>query len=85
LYGIENIFQSPLYPCCTLFAGLAFFALGSNYWGRCYAIGLAFFGVAIVRTWDLGWAPLEFGVIWALTLGVVGLRLRRLGRDRGTK
>jgi tRNA A-37 threonylcarbamoyl transferase component Bud32 len=82
LYGIENIFQSPLYPFCTLFAGLSFFALGSNYWGQCYLIGLAFFGLSIVMVWNLDWAPLEFGLLWALTLGAIGLRLHRLGAAR---
>ena len=34
------------YPFISLISGLAFFIMGANYWGRCYAIGLAFFVAA---------------------------------------
>jgi S1/P1 Nuclease len=31
--------------------------------------------------YDLRWAPIEFGVVWAAALGTIGLRLRRLAAD----
>jgi hypothetical protein len=55
--------------------------MGGNYWGRCYAIGLAFFVIGMVMPLDMQWAPLEFGVLWSTVLVVVGLRLRTLGED----
>ena len=58
---------------------MAFFIMGSNYWGRCYAIGVAFFGLAAVMPTNLDLAPLEFGVAWSLTFVVIGLHVRRLG------
>jgi len=38
------------YPFSALISGLAFFTMGSNYWGRCYAIGLAFFTAAVASS-----------------------------------
>ena len=67
-----------LYPISSLLSGLAFFIMGCNYWGRCYAIGLAFLLFAIISTFDLRWAPLEFGVLWSVALTSVGFRLRKL-------
>jgi hypothetical protein len=61
-------------------SGLAFFIMGSNYWGRCYAFGLAFWALAALMPMHLEWAPLEFGLLWSVTLTLVGLHLRRLGR-----
>ena len=37
-----------LYPIITMLSGLAFFTMGSNYWGRCYAVGAAFFVLAVL-------------------------------------
>jgi predicted Ser/Thr protein kinase len=68
-----------LYPSSAILTGLAFFVMGSNYWGRCYALGLAFFALALVMPWNLAWAPLEFGALWSLTLVLIGLHVRRLG------
>jgi serine/threonine protein kinase len=68
-----------LYPFSSLLSGLAFFVMGSNYWGRLYAVGVAFMVLAIVSTWHLAWAPLEFGVMWAIALCSLGWRLHRLG------
>src|SRR5207302_1245020 len=36
-----------LFAVWALFAGMAFFAMGGGYWGRCYAMGAAFFAGAI--------------------------------------
>lgn len=43
--------------------------------------GSAFLGLAFVMAADLRWAALEFGAAWAAVLVVLGLRLRRLGRQ----
>jgi hypothetical protein len=61
---------------------MAFFALGSNFWGKLYAVGAAFFVLALVMVLDLRWATLEFGGLWGLTLGLIGLRLRWLGQQK---
>jgi hypothetical protein len=81
-YGAEKMYASLslLYPCWALLAGLAFFVMGSSYWGRCYAVGVAFFALSLIMPLWPEWAPLELGVLWALTLGGIGMRLRRLGR-----
>jgi serine/threonine-protein kinase len=73
-----------LYPSLAAITGLVFCVMGSSYWGWCYAFGLAFYGLAFLMTADLRWGPLEFGVLWAVVLTVIGLRLHRLGRDRRT-
>jgi eukaryotic-like serine/threonine-protein kinase len=70
-----------LYPYSAMASGLAFFIMGSNYWGRCYAFGLAFWALAALMPLHLEWAPLEFGLLWSGTLTLVGLHLRRLGRE----
>jgi serine/threonine protein kinase len=69
------------YPFISLTAGLAFFTMGSNYWGKCYAIGLAFFGIAALMPFHLEWAPLEFGLLWGVSLTILGLHLRGLARQ----
>ncbi len=69
-----------LYPFSAVLSGLAFFVMGSNYWGRCYALGLLFFGLAFTMTFALWLAPLAFGVLWTVALVALGLHLRRLGR-----
>ena len=68
-----------LYPYSALVSGLAFFVMGSNYWGRCYAFGVAFWVTALLMPLHLEWAPLEFGLLWSGTLTALGLHLRRLG------
>ncbi len=73
------------YPFLAILSGLAFFIMGNNYWGRCYAIGLAFFGLACVMPFKLEWSPLMFGVFWAGTLTMLGLHLRSLGRKKETE
>jgi serine/threonine-protein kinase len=67
------------YPSSALLAALAFFAMGSSFWGRCYAIGLAFLALALVMPRQLELAPLLFGLLWGATLALLGLHLRRLG------
>ncbi len=55
--------------------------LGSCYWGWCLAFAAAFYALSLPMTYDLRWAPIEFGVAWAAALGRIGLRLRRLAAD----
>jgi hypothetical protein len=68
------------YPSSAVMSGLVFFIMGSSYWGRCYAIGTVFFGLAMLMPLNLAWAPLEFGVMWAATLVFIGWHLRRVGQ-----
>ncbi len=75
-----------LYPFSAVLSGLAFFVMGSNYWGRCYAVGLLFFGLALLVTGHLTLAPLAFGVLWGIALVALGLHLHRLGvRSEGAR
>ena len=65
------------YPFISLVSGLAFFIMGANYWGRCYAIGAVFFVMAPLMTLDLTLGPLMFGTVWTVTLVMFGLHLGR--------
>jgi eukaryotic-like serine/threonine-protein kinase len=71
------------YPTSAVLSGMAFFVMGSHYWGRCYAIGAVFFGMAIAISFDLTWAPLVFGTLWLVILTSMSLHLGRLGREKG--
>jgi eukaryotic-like serine/threonine-protein kinase len=73
--------EPKLYQLYATLAALTFFALGSVLWGRCYAFGLAFLGVACLMAAAMPYAPLMFGVTWAVVLTLFGLRLRRLARE----
>jgi hypothetical protein len=68
------------YPISAIVSGLAFFIMGSNYWGKLYAVGLAFWVLAALMPLHLEWAPLEFGVLWSSVLVALGLHLRTLGQ-----
>jgi serine/threonine-protein kinase len=72
-----------LYPIIAAVTGMPFFILGSCYWGWCYAFAAAFFCLTLLMIVDLRWAPIEFGALWALTLGIIGFRLRRLAAREG--
>jgi tRNA A-37 threonylcarbamoyl transferase component Bud32 len=74
-----------LFPVWSLFAGMAFFAMGGGYWGRCYAMGAAFFAGAILAALALRWSSLIFGAMWVWALGSIGLHLRGLGRQNKPK
>ncbi len=56
--------------------------MGGSYWGRCYAYGLAFFGLAVLlpRVPEQ-YAPLGFGGLWTVALVSMGLHLRRLAAE----
>jgi len=79
--GPERWDDLTLYPYSAVVSGLAFFVMGSNYWGRCYAFGLAFWALAALMPLHLEWAPLEFGLLWSATLTMLGLHLRRLANE----
>lgn len=68
------------YPFIALVSGLAFFVMGVNYWGRCYAFGVAFFILGPIIVLDLTLGPLLFGVLWSITLVILGLHLRKQGQ-----
>jgi hypothetical protein len=80
--GAGAVYARANYPHFAVLTGLAFFVLGSSYWGKCYALGLAFFALAGLMLLDLRWAELEFGGAWALTLLALGRRLHALGGAR---
>jgi hypothetical protein len=70
------------YPFFAITAGMAFFFLGSSYWGWCYAFGAVFFALSLLMLFDTRWAVLEFGAVWTVILLILGARLRRLARER---
>jgi serine/threonine protein kinase len=70
-----------LYPFSAIASGLAFFMMGSNYWGKLYAVGLAFWVLAALMPLHLEWAPLEFGALWSTVLLALGLHLRTLSQQ----
>jgi hypothetical protein len=72
-----------MYPLIAAVTGMPFFILGSCYWGSCYAFAAAFFGLSLLMPFDLRWAPIEFGVLWAVVLGIIGFRMRRLATKEG--
>jgi hypothetical protein len=72
------------YPFSAVLSGLAFIVMGGLYWGRYYAVGLAFFLLAALMPLHLGGAPLAFGLLWTVCLVGIGLHLRRLGAEAGT-
>jgi hypothetical protein len=67
------------YPVSMVLAGMAFFIMGSNYWGGCYAVGGLYFGLGMLMPLWLAWSPLLFGAVWACTLAYIGWRLGRIG------
>jgi serine/threonine-protein kinase len=81
----ERMAASPwsLYPFSAVLSGLAFFVMGSSYWGGFYAVGLGFFVLAALMPFRLDLAPLEFALFWSATLVLVGVRLRRLNAADG--
>jgi serine/threonine protein kinase len=78
IVGATN-FELHMYPVSAILTGFAFFVMGNNYWGRCYAIGVAFIVLAGLMLLRLDLAPLEFGVLWSTALILVGLHVRGTG------
>jgi hypothetical protein len=83
MFGEERIYQSVLYPIFCSITGLAFFALGATYWGMLYVIAACFFALSALLLLDTSWGVLAYGGMWTVALLAVGLRLRKLGRERG--
>jgi serine/threonine-protein kinase len=77
--GLAVEWELTMYPSMAAVTGLIFFIMGSNYWGRCYAFGVAFFALALLMAWRLDLAPLAFGSLWAAALVAIGRHLQRLG------
>jgi predicted Ser/Thr protein kinase len=76
----DSFYGLRAYPPMAVLASLAFLMLGSSYWGYCYIIGGLFLALAVAMTQWLPAAPLAFGLAWAASLALVGLRLDRLAR-----
>jgi hypothetical protein len=75
-----------LFPGWCILAGVAFFVMGSSYWGRCYVFSVAFFTAAVLIPFDLHFGPLAFGLLWSVALTLIGLHLHHLGDlNRGDK
>jgi predicted Ser/Thr protein kinase len=81
VWGIDAETESVMYQVFATLAALTFFALGSVFWGWCYAFGLLFMMVSWLMAATKPFAPAMFGCTWALILTLFGLRLRRLARD----
>ena len=81
LTNLDDPFKLNLYPTWAVLSGLAFFVMGSNYWGQCYVVGCLFFLLAVLMPLHREWAPVEFGIVWTASLVWIGLRLRWLGRE----
>ena len=78
----EDPYKTQLYILWSLLAGLSFFVMGGSYWGRCYAFGLAFFGLAVlIPALPPALAPLGFGGLWMVSLLSMGLHLRQLAAE----
>lgn len=81
-FGIERLRKLVEYPHFSIMAGMAFFILGSSYWGGCYAIGVVYFLMAGLMLLEPRWSVLEYGSLWGIVLALLGWHLRRLGRER---
>jgi hypothetical protein len=70
-----------LYPRWAILTGLTFFVMGGTFWGGCYLLGLSFFAVALLMPFAPAGSPVGLGALLGVALAVVGVRLRRLGRE----
>lgn len=82
LAGPQHWDELAMYPFSAVLTGTAFFVMGSSYWGRCYLIGLAFFGLAALMPIRLDWAPLALGAFWAGALGSIAYHVRHSGGEQ---
>ena len=67
-----------VYPYLAIISGLTYFVMGSSYWGQCYLCAFLFFALSLVMPSNLAVAPLEFGLLWAVCLTAIAMRLRQL-------
>src|SRR5258708_3566070 len=74
--GTDKLYERVDYPYFAIAAGMAYFIIGSSYWGRCYAFGIAFWLLAGVMMLDnKRWAVLEYGALWTIALTSIGFHL----------
>lgn len=85
LFGFDTAAELQVYPGLAAMAALAFFSMSGNLWGHCMLFGAGFLTLTLLMTADLRWAPIEFGAAWALVLVVLGIYLRRLGKEQQSK
>jgi len=76
----ERMFDVFHYPYWSVLSGFAFVAMGGSHWGWFYAFGGAFFALSILLAFLPLAGPFAFGFLWALSLTVLGLRLRKMAR-----
>lgn len=76
----ETSLEPQIYIPIGCLTALAFFVLSSTFWGQSTFIGLLFLGVTMLMACDLRFAPLEFGVTWAIVLLILGQRLRQISQ-----
>jgi serine/threonine protein kinase len=71
-----------LYPRWAVLTGLVFCIVGGGFWGGSYLLGLSFFALAILISRYPEAGPLGIGGLLCVGMFVLGVRLRRLGRQR---
>lgn len=81
LAGEQDWDEYTIYPFSAALAGMAFFAMGSSYWGRCYIIGMSFFILAALMPFHLEWSPLNLGLLWSASLLVIRQHMRQIGLE----
>lgn len=77
-YTKEEFGIFTVYPVFAILSGVLWFSLGSNFWGFCYAIGAAFFGLSVVMPLMPMAAPIVFGLFWSACLWSISRRLKNL-------
>jgi serine/threonine protein kinase len=81
MFDVRALYEGKVYPFYCALTGMAFFVLGSSYWGKFYAAGVWFFLLGLLLAWwptAAGYGALAFGGSWSLVLVAIGLRLRSL-------
>ncbi len=76
LYSRDWSLSQHVYPFHAAIGGMTWFYLGHGFWGGFYLIGLIYMMVAALMVLWITWGALTFGVLWAVTLTFIGLRLR---------
>ncbi len=69
------------FPHLAAITGLAFFVMGSVYWGSFYLFGVVFWALAFVMHQYEEYAQPMFGVAWAIALSAIAVYLKRLSRS----
>jgi hypothetical protein len=81
LLGRDKLYEREDYPFFAIAAGLAYFVLGSSYWGRCYAFAVGFWALALGMALCMRLAVLEYGLLWTVALVTIGRHLHQLGKQ----